>query len=225
MDIKDITILIQGPSTHITEQKKAWEGFNLLFSTWKNCEHLYEKNDNVIFNDIPIDLGPANFWAQQNSTIQGLYELKKQKSNFVLKIRSDLIPTNSKNFLNCLNKNNLNFLCWHEHMVYPECPGYLCDYLMAGPIDSMIKLWDIRKIFCSVPEIMITWNCINQCFDVDKQYFLNCLNLKNDLFWIKNNIYLSSYKLAPTPDLNKKFYFSSDNYRNLNINYLSFLKK
>jgi len=219
----DILIVIQGPTSHLQQQKQVWKDFSILFSTWKGCESFYNDDDNVIFNNFPLEPGPANFWLQQHSTMNGLLKAKDLGYQYCLKLRSDLIPTNPHKFLSCLDKEKLNFLCWHNHEVYPKCSGYFVDYLMAGPLDILINLWDIKKIFCSVPEIMLTANFIKKCNNTDINYFLHNLNLDNDLFWIKNNLYLSTYKKTMSTDPYKKFNFSN-NLNFLNNEYLSFLK-
>lgn len=216
-----ILIVIQGASTHVQEQKKAWNGFNILFSTWKGEENKYRPDDNVIFNNEPINPGPCNFEYQIKSTLHGLIK-EKTKYPYALKIRSDLVPTNAEKFIKCLDADKFNFLCWHEHEVFPNCKGYLVDYLCAGLTEEMIKLWSINVLFCKTPEIMLTWSYIEKFYPRDVFYFLDLLSSDNDLLWIKNNLLLSSYKASRTYDKYKIFTFSN-NKDSLNKNYLNFL--
>lgn len=223
--MNNIAIIIQGGSTNIPEQKQVWKDYirDCFFSTWEGNEHLYEKNDNAIFSKIPSDPGPANTNLQLTSTLAGLKRAKELGYTKALKIRSDLIPTAPETFLASLDFSKLNFLCWHNHEVYPGCYGYLVDYLMAGDIDEMIKLWSFTEIFCVVPEIMITWSYIKNC-DCELKYFLPDLNETNDLFWIKYNTRLSTYKSIKSYDAYKKHDFSlTQSY--LKENYLNFLQK
>ena len=75
-----------------------------------------------------------------------------------LKLRSDIAPTNAHEFIKLLNNDNLNFLCWHCHEVYPKCPGYLVDYLMSGDIDDLIELFDIQdKYFDNYKIVYDCW--------------------------------------------------------------------
>lgn len=219
----NILIVIQGPSSNVNEQKQAWKGYDVIFSTWKGSEQNYVDTDNVIYNDIPADRGPSNFWMQQHTTIVGLKKAQELGYTYCLKLRSDLVPTHTENFVNCLDKEKLNFLCWHNHEVYPNCPGYLVDYLMSGPTEQLIKLWETDEVFCTVPEVVMTWNYITKCNNYPKKYFLNDLNENNDLNWIKKGIRLLSYKNEPSYDVYKKFYFSNEN-AYLTENYVSFLK-
>ena len=219
-------ILIQGSSSNVEEQKSKWgDKLNdLLFSTWVGEEIKYKNTDKVIFNDYPADFGSANFNLQIITTINGLTEMKKLGYTHVLKLRSDLVPTNYQDFLKLIDNDNLNFLCWHEHIVYDNCPGYLVDYLMSGPIDDMINLWSINDNFCVVPEIILTWSYISKLSNLPINYFLDSLNTNNDLLWIKNNIHLSSYQSNNIYDKYKKYDFSL-NKENLKSDYLKFLNK
>lgn len=218
-------ILIQGGSTNVVEQKINWGDSkkDILFSTWVGQELNYENDDNVIFNELPSDNGPANFNLQIITTLNGLKELKKQGYTHALKLRSDLIPTNYTEFLKLIDNDEFNFLCWHEHIVYDNCPGYLVDYLMSGPIDKMIELWTIENLFCTVPEVMLTWSYISKVSNTNINYFLNQLNDENNLLWIKNNLYLSTYQKNERYDKYKKYDFSLSK-ENLKNNYLNFLK-
>jgi hypothetical protein len=219
--MNDFVVVIQGQSTNVQEQKEAWKGFDILFSTWIGQEDKYTAEDNVIYNPIPTTTGPANFNYQLTSTQNGLLKAKELGYKHVLKIRSDMIPTNAKNFVSLLDESKLNFLCWHASPVYPSCNGYLVDYLMSGAIDDMIQLWDIPNIFCVVPEVMLTWQYINACKQIDIRYFINELHNENDLWWIKNNTYLSSYKQGINTSVHSTY---NTDTQHLNGSYLNFLK-
>jgi len=137
-------------------------------------------------------------------------------------MRSDIINVGGDIF-DIFDNNKLNFLCWHYHEVYQNCPGYLVDYLMYGDVDKMIKLWDINEIFCNVPEIILTDSYIKKINEIPN-FILYELKNGLDLFWIKNNIYLSSYKTTLFNDVYKKFDFG-DTISHLNNTYLSFLNR
>lgn len=224
MEQDKIAIVIQGGSNNVVEQKKAWKGFNIIFSTWTNDIFKYNEEDIVVLNDLPGNSGPANFNYQIQSTLAGLYKAKELGYKHILKLRSDLIPTNAENFISLLQPNKFNFLCWHEHEVYPNCEGYLVDYLMSGPIDDLIKMWEITDFFCVVPEVILTWNYIKNASNVEINYFLNDLNSENDLYWIKNNKCLSTYQASLQYDKYKKFTFSNKQLY-LTEKYLSFFNK
>jgi hypothetical protein len=211
-----IAIVIQGPSSNPVEQREAWHlrKSDLIFSTWIGSEHLYSRDDMVIFNEMPQIPGPMNFNCQIKSTVSGLLKAKELGYTHALKLRSDMIPLNSENFINSLNYEKINFLSWCNFEVYPKCPGYLTDFLCFGDIDRMIKLWSIDKIFCVVPEIMLTKQFIDHFNTEDVHYFLDNLEGETDLFWIKKNSYMSSYKHNVT--FNKETGY-------LNKDYINFL--
>jgi hypothetical protein len=218
----NIAIIIQGPSNFVNEQRESWKDLSndVIFSTWKGSEHLYNKSENVIFSDNPVS-SPMNFLHQVKSTYEGLLKVKDLGYKFALKIRSDIIPTNSIKFLTLLDETSFNFLAWQNHEFYPKCNGYLVDYLMSGYIDDMIKFWDIKNCLTIVPEINLTDNFIkNIPFFKNKtvKYFLDNLSIDNNLFWIKRNFYLSECQ---------EYYKAHGGFTNdikfLNNDYLNFL--
>lgn len=222
--VDNIAIIIQGPSKNVIEQKKAWEGYleHCFFSTWVGEESKYSEEDNVVYSDPPEQSGPMNFNYQMKSTLRGLEFVKSRGYIRALKIRSDLVPTNYKNFLRCIDNQDLNFLCWHYHEVYYEFSGYLVDYLMSGRVDTLIDLWKVDTVFNTAPEILLTWNYINRCSESKVQFFLDHLNvIDNDLWWIKPNINLSSYQKNETYDRYDKYPFDTkmDYLKNNYINF------
>jgi len=225
--MKKIAILVQGPSDNVTEVKKAFNNSpDLIFSTWKGYEDKYNLTDTVVYSDDPTVQGHRSLILQQTTTYNGLLKAKELNYTHVLKIRSDLIPTNYNNFLSIIDNDKLNFLSWHYHEVYPNCPGYFVDYLMSGPIDEMLLLWNIKEFnWCIVSEVFLTWQYITQLkTKIDINFFLNDLTAENNLYWIKKNIHLISYKQTLV-DPYKKYTFGhlTENY--LTLSYRNFLNK
>jgi len=220
--VSDLAIVIQGESKYVELLKSAFKGYNTIFSTWEGEESKYSSDDKVIYNSLPRGefgeyiFGPCNLNLQKISTINGLLLAKQLGFKKALKIRSDLIPNNASEFLNLLNNDHLNFLCWHGHEVYPNCSGYLVDFLMSGNIDDLLNIWDIEDMsWCVVPEIFLTSNVINKYKDINNiNYILNNITEINDLFWIKNNKNLSSF--------NKQWIYSLTK-EHLKPDYLKFL--
>ncbi len=216
-------ILIQGKADYVPINAMAWRGYDVLFSTWDGEQNKFSGFENVIYNKTPVEPGPANLNYQKVSTYAGLLYARDNGYTHVLKIRGDVYPTNADAFMGVMCYDMLNFLCWHEHEVYPSCPGYLVDYLMFGGTNEMLKLWDIRSNFCNVPEVILTWNYIINC-SVNINYFLDGLTEDNDLVWLKNSLRLSSYQKNDKYDKYKKYDFSNSK-DFLTTNYLNFLKK
>lgn len=224
--MKDFVVIVQGASSHVTKQKESLRDANVIFSTWIGEESKYTNDDIVLFNQKPSYLGPCNLNLQKQSTLAGLFKAKEMGFTRALKIRSDLTTTNYNQLFNLIDNEDLNFLCWHHHEVYPKCPGYLVDYLMSGKIDDLIKLWEINDMSkCKVPEIILTEQYINKLMNsVEISYFLPKLNGDNDLHWLKNNLMLSSYQANNKYDKFGKFDFSA-NKQHLALDYMKFLIK
>ena len=223
-NMDNIAIVIQGPSKNVIEQKKAWEGYleHCIFSTWVGEESNYSEEDCVVYSDPPEESGPMNFNYQMKSTSRGLEFAKSRGYTRALKVRSDLVPTNYKNFLNIIDNQDLNFLCWHYHEVYPGFSGYLVDYLMSGRVDTLIDLWKVDHVFNTAPEILLTLNYITMCSESKIQFFLDRLSaIENDLWWIKPNINLSSYKKNEIYDRYDSYPFDA-NMNYLKSNYINF---
>jgi len=188
-----IAIVIQGPSLYVNEVKNAWKNHkeDIIFSTWIGSEKEYVENDNVIFNKYPSTNGHWNFNYQKISSYNGLLKAKELGYTHAIKVRSDYLPTNDKNFVQLLDFNKINVMCWHYTtflwLKFPTFNGYISDHLMAGPINEMIELWNIKDNFCSA-QTVITWSYINKLSkSIDINYFLTKLDEKNDLFYIKFN--------------------------------------
>lgn len=223
--MKDFVIIVQGTSVNVESLKESLQEYNVIYSTWKGEETKYSTKDTVIFNELPNYFGPANLNLQKITTLNGLYKAKELGFKRALKLRSDILPTNINEFVKSLNNNSLNFLCWHCHEVYPNCPGYLIDYLMSGNIDDLIELWDIGDMtWCTVPEIHITQQYITKLMNrVKIEYFLPKLNSNSDLFWVKHGINLSSYQANTVYDKYRKYDFEL-NKEHLVSDYIKFLR-
>lgn len=188
-----ICIVIQGPSDYVHEQKNVWEETKVIFSTWEGSEDKYSNEDTVIFNKVPANGGVKNYELQRLSTYNGILFAKELGYKYVLKLRSDLIPTSGNKFLEILDLDSINFLCWHDTHVHDEFHGYLVDYLMFGKVEDLEKIWDSNYTQFIVPELSMTKQYFN-LFDTSKlNFFLKSLNDTNELIWKKNGINLSTY--------------------------------
>lgn len=181
-------VIIQGPTTDYSTLKDKW-GSDIIWSTWKGEESHYSDNDIVIFNDIPNDKGRVNVNLQKISTINGLKKAKELGYTRAIKTRSDLHPTNFNKFIS-LFKEGLNIPFFHDK-------GYYIDYIYEGDIDLLIKCFSFNNIWPSYPEQTITEQ-INKVYTKENiHYYGNFLNSKNDLYWIKRKLFLSSYISTP----------------------------
>jgi hypothetical protein len=187
---KDLVIIIQGPSNNVEELKNAWNGYNLIWSTWKGSESIYSENDVTIFNDIPLEKGVGNIKLQQVTTNKGIEKAKELGYKRVFKWRSDMIPTNPNKLLSLLT-NDVNILFFHN--LLPDKPGAYVDYVMESDIDTMTSIWDFEESNAIHAEAIITLN-IKRKNITNISLFGGCLDDNNDIVWLKRNLYLKDYK-------------------------------
>jgi hypothetical protein len=184
---KDLAIIIQGPSTNVIEQKKCWDGFDIIWSTWVNEETKYDNDDVVLFNVLPIERGVQNIAFQRDSTLNGIKKAKELGYKRVLKWRSDLLPSNAKELVKTFKKDCLNFLTWHNE------GKYFVDYFVEGNIEDVYKIWDIQTVHGPFSEKITTDNIFSLGFN--KFNFIGGdLSQNNEIFWAKYKINLSTYK-------------------------------
>jgi hypothetical protein len=182
-----LAIIIQGPSSNVEKLKIAWHGYNLIWSTWKGEELKYDINDIKIFNDLPNKPGVQNIAFQRDSTLSGILKAKDLGFTRVLKWRSDLLPSNPKELVNCFKKESINFLTWHDG------GKYFLDYFIEGPIDDIYNIWNIKKIYDDYSEKITTENIFSLGY-TNFNFILDSLSDDNEIYWIKNSLNLSTYK-------------------------------
>lgn len=183
----DLAIIIQGPSENVDQLKKAWAGFNLVWSTWKGEESKYKEGDVVLFNNIPIEHGVQNIALQRDSTLSGIKKCKTMGYKRVLKWRSDLLPSNAKELVKTFKEGYLNFLTWHN------LGKYFVDYFLEGDIKDVYKIWNIPTLYGEYSEKITTENIFSLGFK-NFNFIGNELSQENDIYWIKYKINLSSYQ-------------------------------
>ena len=194
--MKDLVILVQGPSLNVKQLKSLWFDFPVIWSTWTGQENNYNDSDITLFNTLPSNPGQKNINLQKVSTLNGIKLARELGFSRVLKWRSDLIPTNTVKLVNCLDKEKINFLTWHS-----SC-NYFVDYFMETTIDEMEKIWSFDNLNNPVPEETIT----EQILKIENKkynYILDYLSDDCEIFWTKYNINLSSYKKESCYMLNR----------------------
>ena len=185
--MKNFCIIIQGPSVNVQEQKKYWNGYDIIWSTWDGEQSKYEPNDIVLFNKMPDSFGVKNIALQQKSTIEGIKKAKELNYKRVLKWRSDLFAMNPHRLISSFKEESVNFLAWHN------TGRYFIDYFMEGDIENIYKIWDFEKIQDEFPEKIITENIFKKNIS-NINFILENLNSYNEILWAKRNILLSSLK-------------------------------
>lgn len=179
-------IVIQGPSNYVEVLKAAWNGYDIIWSTWIGEEGKYSPEDIVIFNEKPNDTGIQNITLQYKTTIEGIRKAKELGYDRVLKWRSDMIPNNPKALIETFDGNSLNFLAWH-------IGGYFVDYFVEGKADEVYAAWDIDRFYADFSERITTDNILSKGLN-NINFISNYLTTDNEIYWIKKNVRLSHYK-------------------------------
>ena len=189
---KDICIVVQGPLTYPVELKKVYNNYskNIIFSSNDEPNELSERFITLknVFAPYP---GRANFNNQVKNTYFGIQKAKQLGFEYVLKIRSDIFIDELEKFIGLIDKQNVYFPAFHLHD-----GGYLCDHMVSGPIDFMLKLWDIPYSNSSLaPETQLTRK-YEELEDTRNINFLFPLLYDNNIlaYWKKYDKYLNEYK-------------------------------
>jgi hypothetical protein len=191
-------IVIQGPSTHVNELKRAWDGYDLIWSTWSGEDSHYQEDDIVVYSPKPNETGFGNVNLQKVSTYNGVLKAKELGYDRVFKWRSDMIPTNAEALLGSLSED-INILFYHH--VMPDRSDYFVDYVMESETDTMINIWSFTNIYPTHAEAIITEYINQQGKKVS--LFGGKLNNDNDILWLKKNISIKDYKKYPAFEYDK----------------------
>ena len=81
----------------------------------------------------------------------------------------------------------INFLTWHNG------GKYFVDYFIEGPIDEIYNIWDIKKLYDDYSEKITTENIFSLGY-TNFNFMLDSLSDENEIYWIKYNLNLSTYK-------------------------------
>lgn len=174
-------VVSQGPIQYYDRVEDSWD-IPIIHSGWFGEQEF----TNSVHSIRPPINGVQNLYLQRETTIAGLLKALDKGHKYAIKIRSDMIPTNSEEFLKVLT-GGIDFLFYHDYM-----GGYLVDYLQAGPIKDLIELWSFEDDYYQYPEEALTKQA--KKLNMKVNFIGQSLTENNDIFWIKNDKYLSSYK-------------------------------
>jgi len=187
MSTEDICIVVQGPSSNVSDVREAWKHYTnqLVYCTWNGNENLYTQTDNVLFIDMPLNRGIGNLNLQKITTNCGIKYAKDNGYKRVLKIRSDMIPTNPEVFLKHFSEETFEVFA-----LAPDQGGYYTDYFMCGKIDVMESIWnvDIEKQWLHAEQALMN-NIKNVCKD-DVSLYIEKMNEYNEVYWFKYSKFL-----------------------------------
>lgn len=187
MDNKKIFIVVQGPMNYWEEISKSLKDFeNVIYSTWKTDKKDFDKY--FIINRKPITNGIQNINRQVRSSLNGLKYAKKLGATHCLKLRSDMIFSDLNRLFSLLDDESIYFPAICKNQKNP----YYVDYFQYGPIQDMIKLWDIpmkfKQFHKMYPEFYITNNFFKKCKKSHVKYFYPICK-ENDIkcMWLGRN--------------------------------------
>ena len=185
---KDIWIILQGPLDYYKEVIPYYKNLdNVIISTWVSEKEKIENKKHCILSYPPIVSGKHNINYQVKSTLAGLKYAKKQGAEYVFKIRADIAFDDLELLISKLKFDNTLYFPAY----YNSKEGYLVDYFQFGPIDKMIKLWDIPLKFeifnKKYPEYYITKNFLKKLPEEKIRYLIPIL-IENGMkyTWFKN---------------------------------------
>ncbi len=186
----DSCLIVQGPTIgdNVIDIKKYWNGFPIIFSTWKHRvdKGCYSDTDIVIYNEYPSRQGTNNLNLQLVSSLNGMLKAKEMGYKRVIKWRQDFYPSDYKKLINLFKKDCINFYSYVSHE-----NGYVTDYFMEGDIDDMIKLFQIEDVNVPYPEFAFTKQLFDLGLDKKSNFICRELDDENDIFWKKKNLWLS----------------------------------
>jgi hypothetical protein len=193
----DICIVIQGPITYVHNIIQTYLNLkdNVIISTNETSNELLnpliENGFNVIVNEKAMIAGKTNFNNQVKNTFEGIKKAKELGFNYVLKIRADVFIDDLVKFINQLDGEKIYFSAYHNHD-----GGYLCEHMLFGSTDFMLKLWDIPLSNSNLPpETQLTshYEKINDGRKIDFLFpILYNDNIK--AYWSKYKMFLNEYQ-------------------------------
>ncbi len=190
-------VVVAGPMNYRLEMQGAMRGYpNVVYSTWKDDIDVPLLTHAVLSEPFK-DTHKGNFNRQRVTSLAGAEYAADRGASFILKIRSDMIPTNFLKFISLLDFSKPNYLSYHNHD-----GGYLVDYVVGAPTNLYFDLWNTAgKPQDTFTEALL----MRQYKEVQvKNPGMTCnmmlgglVHRDNDLHWIKNNLFISSYKTDP----------------------------
>jgi len=194
-------IVIAGPLTYYQEIINCYDTYpNVIVSTLDNDTiKLNAIREHFPVSSLQLDFNPGtgNLNCQTRTTVEGLLMAKERGATHALKIRSDMIVSDVPKFMDILSKKpRLSFLAWHYH-------GYLVDYLNYGPIDDMVKFWNVFETneYFAERNLMNHFSAvknepINSFTDVKRHvdfFMRDLMDTGIRIHWLKHGLDVSQY--------------------------------
>jgi hypothetical protein len=189
--------IVQGPIDYVDDLIKTYKDHkdNVIVST----NHVSNSDMNKLIDNKFIVLvnkklrvdGKKNFNNQVLNTYEGIKLAKEMGFKYVMKIRSDITLDNIPELINSLDFDSIYFSAYHNYN-----GGYLCEHIVFGDVDFMLKLWDIPiSTSQDDPEIQLNKNFRGIVNGETIKFIFPILYDKNiKARWIKYKMWLNDYE-------------------------------
>jgi hypothetical protein len=173
-------LIIQGPLSYLNSLKNCYRD-DVIISTWEDeiCES--SSFSKIVKSSYPTIAGNKNCNLQFKSTYEGCVLAKKLGYTQVIKIRSDILIPEYERLLDLLDLSKLNFFSFHNWD-----GGYYGDYIIGGPIDEMLLLFEKFDYVENIPPEKMLLSRLkytpNSVLKVLIEHNIDCYSLK----WQKN---------------------------------------
>lgn len=187
----NIWIVIQGPMANFEQVQSYYCDIpNVVWSGWSQDVDKIKHQPNVVLSKLPIIKGYKNVYCQAKTTMKGIKKAKDNGAKFIFKIRSDMVFSDICLLVAKLKLDGTIFFGAYHNWD----GGYLTDFFMFGPVDKLLKIWDIpikfrwRKV---PPERLMTNNFLKY-FPTDKINYISPILFENNIkcYWFKYNKYV-----------------------------------
>lgn len=189
-------VVIQGRGDHLNTIIHNYNPDNTIISTWKDVSPV--EGYTSIHNDL-LPRIHGNLNLQAFSTHQGCLKAKDMGYDYVLKVRSDISIKDIDKLFHCLDDDKF---CFYSYVSDPSPYKYLTDYIVGGPIDEMIRLWDVKKVNTQIcAEEQLTLRLINLIKPNEIQFLLSIFH-DNDIACYWHKLGYDLRKNYPDPQYN-----------------------
>ena len=195
--LKDFCLIIQGPIEYVDELIRTYGEYkdNIIISTNLisniDSKKLTDNGFNLLINEKLTVSGKKNFNNQVLNTFKGFELAKEQGFKYAMKIRADIMIDKLDELINSLDLGSIYFSAYHNYN-----GGYLCEHMVSGDIDFMLKLWDIPiSTSDDAPEIQLNRNFKKIHGLENVKFIFPILYNKNIIAkWLKYKVVLNDYE-------------------------------
>ncbi len=188
--LNNTAIVLQGPVEYAQEIVDCYSHVkkNVIVSTnliKKDQFKILKANKFIVKKArTPAHSGKYNFNNQVATTHCGMVAAKRMGFDYALKLRSDIMIENVVDFIGKLDRSSVYFSARHNY----GRRSYLCEHMLFGTTDFMVKLWNIPESKTSEPpEIQLTrhFYSLTESYENVKFLFPVIYEYEFDAVWLK----------------------------------------